>query len=79
MIRNDKVLKFRLKLIDKVYDRIDVDTSAEVENKLLSLLDKHSYGRMVTSFKPLTLEAWFTKEEINLLNGNDEGGETTSN
>lgn len=25
---------------------------------------KHSYTRMVFSFKPLTLEAWFTQEEI---------------
>ena len=30
--------------------------------------DKHSYLRLLFSFKPLTLECWFTKDELRKIN-----------
>lgn len=32
------------------------------------ICDRHSYNKMLFSFKPLKLEHWFTKEEIKRFN-----------
>ena len=42
-------------------------TNEDIE-KYDFIYHKHSYGKMLYSFKPLKLEKWFTKEEIELLN-----------
>lgn len=64
--RNDKVLQFSFMIIDMCHEY------AVRHNYALDAYDwfdgKHSYEKMLFSFKPLTLEAWFTKEELDKIN-----------
>lgn len=61
LLRNGKVYDFRTKIIE----------SANLANyrEVKKLHDKYSYEKMLFSFKPLKLEAWFTEEEIKILKG----------
>lgn len=34
-----------------------------------SLTQKHSFNRMIYSFKPLKLKYWYTEEEIKIMMG----------
>lgn len=38
-----------------------------IKEKVYSLLDKYSYNKYLLSFKPLKLEKWFTKEELEFI------------
>lgn len=63
LIRNAKVYKFRSYLINLIYDKVDVNNFWSARR----LLDKHTYRKMLYSFKPLKMEYWFTVEELKLL------------
>lgn len=62
--RIDKVYKFRSFIIDLCYEYA-------LKHKDLTSYErfhgKYTFDQMVYSFKPLTLEAWFSKEEIDDL------------
>lgn len=66
LARNFQVGKFRSKVINLCYEHnlrhILSDDSAYVW-----FYDKVSYNKMLYSFKPLELESWWTKEEIERL------------
>lgn len=64
--RNDKVYDFRSKLLSKtgIFDKL-----YEEKQKIWN---KYSYEDMLNSKKPLTLEEWFTPEEINILNNKEK-------
>ena len=70
LYRIDKVYKFRCQIIDLVCKaQIKSVHNGEYDiEKYDFIYHKHSYGKMLYSFKPLKLEKWFTKEEIELLN-----------
>ena len=38
-----------------------------IKEKTLFLLNKHSYNKYLFSFKPLKLEKWFTKEDLEFI------------
>ena len=70
LYRIDKVYKFRRYIIELCFKA----QVRSVNNGIFNLEQydaiyyKHSYNDMLYSFKPLKLEYWFTKEEIELLN-----------
>lgn len=68
--RTDEVIEFQLNLLTII--EITARELAE-QNKdasyLQDLFDKHSFYRLLYSFKPLTISAWYTEEEIKLLKG----------
>ena len=70
LYRIDKVYKFRRYIIELCFKA----QARSVNNGIFNLEQydaiyyKHSYNDMLYSFKPLKLEKWFTKEEIELLN-----------
>lgn len=70
-IRNNKVGSFRsylLNLCGKAANKYGDDW-----RKPYRIYGKHSYYRMLYSFKPLKLEKWFTDDEIKILtHGNDD-------
>lgn len=63
--RNNKVYDFRMEIIDLTHSGIMLDK--ELFYKRMYLSDKHSYNKMLYSFKPLKLEYWYTPEEIKLI------------
>ena len=63
IIRNAKVHKFRLYLINLIYDKVDAVNFWDARR----LFDKHTYRKMLYSFKPLKMEYWFTDDELKLL------------
>lgn len=63
--RNNKVYDFRMRIIDLTHSGIMLDE--ELFYKRMYLSDKHSYNKMLYSFKPLKLEYWYTPEEIKLI------------
>ena len=80
--RNNEVYEFRLKVIDKVYDKINkkifsykgdeeftahYDEYKEYRNKLKKIQQRYTYDEMLYSLKPLKMEKWFTPEELELL------------
>lgn len=75
VFRNEKTARFREDILDMIYvatlKRISDDRSDW--HKLYDLIDKHSYNRMLYSFKPFKLEAWFTDAEIKMLKGDEHG------
>lgn len=73
--RNYRVYKFRENIVNKLlvvyknmYNVCEVKDFENNTNTLRNILKKHSYHKMLISFKPLTEEVWLTDEEINLLN-----------
>ena len=73
-IRNEKVFVFRMYIIDRAYDELlrisheDIDKYESMHKEWNKIYDRHSYNKMLFSFKPLKWEHWFTKEEIKKFN-----------
>lgn len=72
LIRNNKVLKFRLYLCNLCseyeYKRINKGIFNAEYTAFEWFLDKYSYDKMLFSFYPLKLEYWYTEEEIKKIN-----------
>lgn len=71
IIRNNKVRKFRLYIVDLIHSRacdmIDDGASLQDISYLWNMLDDISYEEMLFSFKPLKMECWFTDDELKSL------------
>ena len=70
--RNDRTLAFRRYIIDLCSEHNkrhwkDANFSL-ITDAYSKFLHKHSYAKMLYSFKKLNLETWFTEEEIKELN-----------
>lgn len=67
-IRNIKVYNFRKYIAGLTYlkslNMLNDNRSMEEIDHLWDIIRKVSYNEMLYSFKPLKLEYWFTKEEI---------------
>lgn len=72
--RNNRVKDFKLYVLELVSNAAKRRIDAEKEDwiSVYKLCDKHSYESMLYSRKPLTLEAWFTEDEIKILKGEAE-------
>lgn len=83
MWRNNKVCHFQIEISDKCHDVLinflyslkddeELDERygeyEQLEMKEDEILSKHSYESMLFSLKPLKLEHWYTKEEIEFMN-----------
>lgn len=72
MERNHKVAEFRKMLYDMSYDYVmrnyRTEGLIEVQKVWDWFADKWSYKELLDSSKPLTLEEWYTKEEIERIN-----------
>lgn len=72
MKRNYKVAEFRNKLCDMSYDYAMRNYKTEGLEGVNKVWDwfacKWTYAEMLKSSKPLTLEAWYTPEEIERIN-----------
>lgn len=66
--RNKEVYLFRLQLLDLAsahnIKRLKDGTLTDENDALIWFFGKYTYDMMFYSDKPLTLEAWFTEEEI---------------
>ena len=76
MARDEKVFRFRVKIIkllnEKLRDCEDI-RDFDMLDAIRGRLDcEASYDRMNNSFKPLRLEYWFTKEQVDYLKGGEE-------
>ncbi len=71
LYRLDKVGQFRMELIDmaSATTKKAIWSGIDDYEKVYELYDKYSFYDMLYSFKPLTLEAWYTEEEIKILKG----------
>lgn len=71
--RNGKVKDFQKALLDNISDTVKKRILMDCDDCFApyDLFDKYSYDDMVYSFKPLTLEAWYTEEEIAVIKGED--------
>ena len=67
MVRNEMVYRFRIKIIHLLYEDIRNYKMLDAINDRLRC--EASYDRMFRSFKPLRLEYWFTKEQVDYLKG----------
>lgn len=65
LFRNSKVYKFRTRIIDLETYKYLAEKS--YEKNPYELHDRYTYAEMLYSFKPLKLEYWFTKEEVESL------------
>ena len=80
--RNNKVYCFSISLNHFLFDELkrilntykndnefheDENNYNYIKEKVNSLLDKYSYNKYLFSFKPLKLEKWFTKEELEFI------------
>lgn len=67
LFRSHKVLKFRHFLIDLAYkyayEEI-IKGNFNYKTVYEQFVYKYTYANMLFSFKPLKLESWYTKEEI---------------
>ena len=81
LYRNNKVYYFCISL-GNLYDELtrilntykddnefheDENNYNYIKEKIQFLLNKHSYSKYLFSFKPLKLEKWFTKEELEFI------------
>lgn len=67
LYRNNKVLDFRLKIINLEYQRSLEAIKQGLYFKHKDLYNKYSYNKMLYSIKPLKLKYWFTEEEIKFI------------
>ena len=80
--RNNKVFCFSIGLSNLLFDELirisntyknddefheDENNYNYIREKTYSLLDKHSYNEYLYSFKPLKLEKWFSKEDLEFM------------
>ena len=80
--RNNKVYCFTTSLSDVLFDELrrilntykddnelheDEDNYNYIKEKVLFLLDKHSYNKYLFSLKPLKLKNWFNEEELKFI------------
>lgn len=82
MARNEMVFRFRMKIIKLLYEKLrdcedirDFDMLDAIRDRLDC---EASYDRMCNSFKPLRLEQWFTKEQVDYLKGGEENENSKS-
>ena len=82
MARDEKVFLFRVKIIKLLYEKLgdckdirDFDMLDVIRGRLDY---EASYDRMFRSFKPLRLEYWFTKEQVEYLKGGEENENSKS-
>jgi len=82
MARDEKVFRFRKKIIELLYEKLrdcedlrDFDMLDAIRGRLDC---EASYDRMNNSFKPLRLEYWFTKEQVDYLKGGEENENSKS-
>ena len=83
MWRNNKVCDFRIEINHKCHDVLRnflyslkddeelnerYEEYEQLEMKEDEIFSKHSYCSMLFSLKPLKLEHWYTKEEIEFIN-----------
>lgn len=80
--RNERVFRFRVKIIELLYEKLrdcedlrDFDMLDAIRGRLDC---EASYDRMCKSFKPLRLEYWFTKEQVDYLKGGEENENSKS-
>ena len=70
-VRNFFVVKFTRKIIDLCFKhnrrRIEETFGGDYESAYKWFFSKYSYEKFLFSFKPLKLEYWYTKEEIEKL------------
>ena len=66
LIRNEFVCKSQNRIIDLSHDYNirHIETYTDETCAFRWFQGKYTYTQMVFSFKPLKLEAWYTKEEI---------------
>lgn len=60
----------RKKFIDEkgiVKNYSDLDRYRDFTKTMLAMMDRHSYEKMLFSFKPLKLDRWFSEEEIKMI------------
>lgn len=71
--RNDKVRDFQIAMLGIISDTAKKRILMDCDDCFApyDLFNKYSYDDMVYSFKPLTLEAWYTEEEIKVIKGED--------
>lgn len=83
LIRNTKVCKFRIYILNMSYDHVDdycnnIDWDSidwkdkyklyeEASSLCQRINDKYKYDEMLYSIKPLKLDKWFTEEEVNFI------------
>lgn len=67
LYRNSKVLIFRLQISNLEWARYEEAIKQGLHFKWRNLHDKYTYKQMLYSSKPLKLERWFTKEEVEHL------------
>ena len=80
--RNNKVYYFNINLSNFLFDELkrilntykddyefheDEKNYYNIKEKIQFLLDKYSYNKYLFSFKPLKLEKWFTKEDLEFI------------
>jgi hypothetical protein len=80
--RNNKVYYFSISLSHLLFGELkrilntyknddefskDEDNLRIISEKVQFLLNKHSYNKYLFSFKPLKLEKWFTKEDLEFI------------
>ena len=80
--RNNKVHCFIISLSEVLFDELKriLDTYKDddelhkdennynyIKEKVLFLLNKHSYNKYLFSFKPLKLKKWFNEEELEFI------------
>lgn len=66
LMRNDKVYEFKGMIIKMAHDynMRHITERGKVKNAHDWFTDKHSYEALLRSWKPLTLETWYTEEEL---------------
>lgn len=78
ILRVDAVSKFRQSTTRRVSNTLDAQIKKDLFVKswweyhrdyMWQLTRKHSFNRMVCSFKPLKLKYWYTEEEIKIMMG----------
>ena len=82
ILRNNKVLDLRQKITNGCYNYLSyylsqfkddkdfiehIDEYNKEYSRMKEIIDRYSYPRMLFDFRPLTLNAWFEEDEVNLI------------
>lgn len=68
LVRNEFVYRFAKRIAKMSYDYNLRHLLTDNDDAFDWFTGKHSYLRLLFSFKPLTLECWFTKDELRKIN-----------